>query len=54
MPTKFYPENLNARDHMGHLDLDRRIILKQTLKIYGVKMWTGFIRIGIGSSGRLL
>jgi hypothetical protein len=30
------------------------IILKWILKVYGVRMWTGFIEIGVGTSGGFL
>jgi hypothetical protein len=45
---------MKERDSLGDLGLDVGIMLKFILKKKGVRMWTGFIRLRIGSSGRLL
>jgi hypothetical protein len=53
MPTKFLSANMKVRDPVGDLSVDR-IILKQVLKTYGMRAWTGFKRLRIASSGGLL
>jgi hypothetical protein len=54
MHTKFLSENPKGRDHFRDLDIDEKIILEWTLGKQGVKLWTGFIWLNIGTSGRLL
>jgi len=39
---------------LDDLGVDGRIILKNVLMKLGVRMWTGFIWLRIGISGRLL
>jgi hypothetical protein len=46
--------NLKGRGHLGDLDVDRRILLKQILKKWGVKLWAEFIWLRIVISGGLL
>lgn len=43
--TRFQSENLNRRDHLWHTDIDKRTILKQTLKKWGVREQNGDIRL---------
>jgi hypothetical protein len=45
---------VKTRVHLGSLGKDGRIISKSILKEYGVRMWTGFIWLKIGTSGGLL
>jgi hypothetical protein len=47
-------KNHKGRDHMEDFGIDEITILKWKLKKYGVCVWTGFIRLRMGSSGRLL
>jgi hypothetical protein len=49
MHTNFQSKNLK-----GGIGVDIRIILKCTLKIQGLWMWTGFIWLRIGSRGGFL
>jgi hypothetical protein len=54
MYTKFWFQNLKKRYHSEDVGVDGRIILKWILnKLHG-EMWTGFIWLWIGTSGRLL
>jgi len=52
-----YIQNVNwktrGRDHLGDLGVDGRVILKLILKLYVLRMWTGFMCIRIVSSGVL-
>jgi hypothetical protein len=41
-------------DHSEDLGVDRRKILKWSLDKYNGKVWTGFIWLGVGTSGGLL
>jgi hypothetical protein len=50
MHTEFQSKNLKGRDHLEDLSIDGSVILKCVLKKYGVRMWTGFIWLRIGSS----
>jgi hypothetical protein len=43
-----------VRDHLGDLDVDRRIILEWILEKFIGKVWTGFIWLRIRTSGGLL
>jgi hypothetical protein len=36
---------------LEHLDIDGRIILKLMLRQWNVRVWSGIIFLGIGSSG---
>jgi len=42
------------RQHGRHKHINERIILKQILKKYGMRAWTGFNWFRIGSTGGLL
>jgi hypothetical protein len=35
--------SLKGREHLGDVGINGKIILKNILKKYGVRMWTGFI-----------
>jgi hypothetical protein len=50
----FHLENLTGRDHMENLGIDGKVILGWMLRRWGRRVWTGFIWIGIETSGRLL
>jgi hypothetical protein len=43
-----------GRDHLEDLGVDVRIILEWILGKYSGKVWTRFIWLRIGASGRLL
>jgi hypothetical protein len=47
-------KNLNGIDHSEDLGVDGRIILEMIVGKWGGKLWTGFIRFGIGTNGGLL
>jgi hypothetical protein len=47
-------ENLKGRDHMEGLGLGGKIIVEWILGKWGIKVWTGCIRLRIGTSGWLL
>jgi len=51
MYCKVWSKNLKRKDYSQVLGIDGRIILEWIL---GLKMWTGFIWIRIGTIGRLL
>ena len=51
--TEFWWGNMKERDHLEDPDLDRRIILKRTLKKWD-RAWTGLIWLRIGTDGVLL
>lgn len=42
------------RRSLRKLNLDRRSILKLISKKYNVRVWTGFIRLRLGTNGGLL
>jgi hypothetical protein len=54
MHTGFWWESQNKRDHLEDLDTGGRIILKWILEVQNRVVWTGFIWLRIGPSGRLL
>jgi hypothetical protein len=54
MHAKFWPKIVKGRDQFRDLGLSGKIILKWIKKEQGVMVWTGFIWLGIGSSGRIL
>jgi hypothetical protein len=43
--------NLKGRDHSEDLEVDGKIILKWVLGKYSGKVWTGLIRLRIGTRG---
>jgi hypothetical protein len=45
---------VKRRDVLGGLRVEERIILKQIIEEEGLRMWTGFIWLRVGSSGELL
>jgi hypothetical protein len=45
---------MKGRDHVEDLGVDVRIILEWILQEKVWRMWTGFISLRIGTSGRLL
>jgi hypothetical protein len=45
---------LKGRDHSDNVGVDGKIILKWILGDWGVKVWTGFIWLRIGTNGGLL
>jgi hypothetical protein len=47
-------EKLKERDDFEYLDVERRIILKWILRLYDGRMWTRFVWLRIGVSGRFL
>jgi hypothetical protein len=51
--TIFWLKNLQGRNHSEDLDVDG-MATEWILGKYGGKVWTGFIWLRIGSSGRLL
>jgi hypothetical protein len=53
MHTKSWSENLKGRDYAEDQSVDKRIILEWILGKYGGKVWTGCIRLRIGTSGGL-
>ena len=55
MRIKFQSENMKKKDHLQDLGIDRRIILKGTVKKKWVAGgWTRLISLRTGTSGRLL
>jgi hypothetical protein len=43
---------LNEGNHLEHLGVDGRIILKRILKNWDEEMWNGLIWLRIGAAGR--
>jgi hypothetical protein len=54
MPVGFWWENQREKDHYEVLDVDGKIILRWILKKQDGMLWTGFIPLGIGTSGGTL
>jgi hypothetical protein len=54
MPTQFQSGKLKERDYMKHVSLRTRLILKLIMNKQNVRMWTGFICLGKGTSVGLL
>jgi hypothetical protein len=54
MHRKFWLQNLAGRDHLQDTGMSGRVILEWILEKQGGKVWTGFIWLGIGTSGGLL
>jgi hypothetical protein len=52
--TRFWLESLKGRDQLEHTSTDGRIILKWISRKLGEKLFTGFIWLRIGTSGRLV
>jgi len=46
--------NLEGREHLEDLDVDGKTILERILRKYSESVWTGFIWLRTGTSGRLL
>lgn len=51
MHTEFQLENLKGKDHLRGLNITRRILLKRNLEL-SLRLWTGFIWLWIGTSGK--
>jgi len=51
---KIWSENLKVRDHFEYLGIGGRIILEWILEKHDQKLWTGFMWISTGTSGRIL
>jgi hypothetical protein len=50
MHTNFQSRNLKVGSHLGDLGVDGRIILKWNIRQFGgMRMWTEFIRLRMGS-----
>jgi hypothetical protein len=47
-------ENQKEGDHQEELDVGGRVIPRWVLEKYDKVVWTGFIWLGIGTSGRLM
>jgi hypothetical protein len=45
---------VKGRTYSENLGVDERIVLEWILEKYGMKLWTGFIWLWIGTSGGLL
>jgi len=43
-------QNLNGRDQLGDLSVDRRVVLRRILRKARVRMLIGFMWLSIGSS----
>jgi hypothetical protein len=54
MNSKFWTENLKGRYNSEDLGVDGELILEQILGTSCGKVWTGFIWLNIGTSGRFL
>jgi hypothetical protein len=54
MYTKFLVRKPEEKLSLGRLDRDGRIILEWIIKKQVGRVWTGFIWLRIGTSGRLL
>jgi hypothetical protein len=52
--TQFWSENIKGRDLLGDLGVGGKIILKWILKVYGVRVWSGFMCLTVRCSGRLI
>jgi hypothetical protein len=50
MHTKYWSENMKERDDLENRDKDGRLIWKWILKKQGVRVWTWFAWIKIGTS----
>jgi hypothetical protein len=54
MLTIFWVEYLKVSDYSEDLGVEGRIILERILGKWGGKMWTEYIWLMIGTSGKLL
>jgi hypothetical protein len=54
MRVKFWSEDLKGRIYSEDPDIAVRIILEWILRKHGRRVWTGFIWLRIGTSGRFL
>jgi hypothetical protein len=54
MHTEFWWENLKQRDHYEDLDIDRRVILKWSLRAKDRMVWTSYMWLRTQTSGRLM
>jgi hypothetical protein len=52
--TEFRLESLKGRGHMEDLGVDEIVILKWILRKEGVRLWTGFIWLRMGTGWWLL
>jgi hypothetical protein len=51
MLTKLYSVNMKARDSVGDLGLDVRVILRWMLNTWDMSVPIGFLLLGVGTSG---
>ena len=51
MYTELWWGNLGERDHLEHLGIDGRIILRWIFRKWDVGEWTGLIWLRIGTGG---
>jgi hypothetical protein len=54
MHTKFLLENLKGRDHSKDLGVDGKILLEWNLEKECGNLWTEFIWLSTGNSGKFL
>jgi hypothetical protein len=52
MHTKCWSENFKVRGHLQDVGVNGRVISRRVLEKYGMKMWTGFGWLRIGSKRR--
>ena len=49
--TEFWWGNLRDEDHLEDPGVDGRIILEWMFRKWGVRVWTGFMSLRIGTGG---